>query len=433
MGKISLILKREYLTRVKKKSFIIMTIVGPILMASLFVVPIWLSKIKNKETRIIGVYDKTGYYKDILIDNEQFRFEFVDEENLDSLENNFDKLGFYALMHFPDSSQKSVYYLYSDIQPGRSTETYIKQLLSNNIEKERLEKLGVSKDEVKALKPNISIETKKFTDSGEVTSSSDFIMILGLVTSLIIYMFIFLYGAQVMRGVIEEKTNRVVEVLISSVKPFELMAGKIVGIALVALTQFLLWAVLTIGIVFIAQSFMTNPSDLQAIQQQAQITGNDVQTQIASQADIFSKLNSINWTSFISVFVIFFIGGYLLYAALFAAIGSAVDNETDTQQFMLPITIPLILSIMVAQVVINDAGSQIAFWFSVIPLTSPVIMPIRVVFGDIALWEIILSVGLLIITIIGTIWLAAKIYRVGILMYGKKVNYKEIWKWIKYS
>jgi ABC-2 type transport system permease protein len=301
---------------------------------------------------------------------------------------------------------------------------------------------------LKNIKTDVKITTYKTGDGGkEQKSFTELTMVIGYVGSIMIYMFIFMFGAQVMRGVIEEKTNRIVEVLVSSVKPFQLMMGKIVGVALVGLTQFLLWIAFTFIIITAVQSAF--PQQFKKTQsQQTAITGKSVAlpNESASQSpnavtadtgnddlnEIFEAFSSINLPVMIGSFLFFFLFGYLLYGALFAAIGSAVDNETDTQQFMLPVTVPLILSLVVAQTVIQNPESPIAFWLSMIPLTSPVIMMVRIPFG-VPTWEIALSAVLLVLGFLGTTWLAAKIYRTGILMYGKKSNYKELWKWIRYK
>jgi len=264
----------------------------------------------------------------------------------------------------------------------------------------------------------------------------------GLVGSMMIYFFIFLFGAQVMRGVIEEKTSRIIEVIVSSVKPFQLMMGKILGIALVGLTQFLLWVIFTAAIITVVQSAFPDKFKQNSTEQsfapgsKMMPSTQTVQKDQATTAEnpsneIFDAINSINYIEMIGAFIFFFIGGYLLYAALFAAIGSAVDSEADTQQFMLPITIPLIFSIVMAQYVINNPDGPLSFWLSIIPLTSPVIMMIRIPFG-VPVGELALSAGLLIAGFLGTTWLAARIYRTGILMYGKKVSYREIVKWLFY-
>jgi ABC-2 type transport system permease protein len=254
-------------------------------------------------------------------------------------------------------------------------------------------------------------------------------------SGILIYFFIFLFGAQVMRGVIEEKTNRIVEVIISSVKPFQLMMGKILGIALVGLTQFLLWVILTASIysVFmntvVKEKYSAEKIEM-LMQQSPDGTAAEIDEMIEGQK-LFERINSINWGLLIPAFIFYFLGGYLLYASLFAAIGSAVDNDADTQQFMLPITIPLIFSFVMAQTVLNDPTGTMAKWLSFIPFTSPIIMMVRLPF-QVEIWELVLSMALLILGFIGTTWVASKIYRTGILMYGKKVNWKELGKWLRY-
>jgi ABC-2 type transport system permease protein len=284
------------------------------------------------------------------------------------------------------------------------------------------------------------VNLKTFTLSGKENNAL-LTTAVGFAGGIAIYMFIFLYGVQVMRGVIEEKTNRIVEVIISSVKPFQLMMGKILGIALVGLTQFLLWIVLTFLIsstitTYIAKEKMDAKNVAMSLNTQ-QANGMDKlsdtkEMEKSAMESIMSNMDSINFPLVLTCFVIYFLGGYLLYSALFAAIGAAVDNETETQQFMLPVTIPLILSFVVAQSVITNPESQLSFWFSMIPLTSPVVMMVRVAFG-VPAWQLILSISLLILGFVGTTWLAARIYRTGILLYGKKVNYKELSKWLFYK
>jgi len=265
-------------------------------------------------------------------------------------------------------------------------------------------------------------------------------MILGYIAGFLIYMFVFMYGSQVMRGVIEEKTSRIVEVIVSSVRPFQLMMGKIIGVALVGLTQFLLWVVLTFGLVSIAQAVFI---DSVKVENMTQVvpggTGNTLNDneQVIDQgaaefSAMFNSIKAINFPLVLGMFVFYFLGGYLLYAAMFAAIGAAVDNETDTQQFMLPVTIPLVLGIIVMVSAINNPNGSLAYWFSLIPFTSPIVMMVRIPF-EVPIQDVIISAGLLIITFIFMVWLAAKIYRTGILMYGKKVNYRELWKWIRYK
>lgn len=436
MNNISLILKREYLTRVKKKSFIIMTIVGPILMAALFIAPVWLAMADNNDVKTVTVYDKTGRYTGAFEDTETLKFVFTTEKDAAIRKTEFLNSGNDAMLTILDTLSND-FVLYSEKTPDISIKEKIGSDLEQFLEYKNYKKLGINKADLDSAKVNVNIETKTITAEGEKTSSAELPLAIGFISAFIIYIFIFMYGVQVMRGVIEEKVNRVVEVLISSVKPFQLMAGKIIGIALVALTQFLLWAILTgviVGFVYLAfgSSILPQTQDLSQIQnmssvQVRELTGN------SGFSEVILGFINFNWFAMIITFLIFFAGGYLLYASLFAAIGAAVDNETDNQQFMLPVTIPLVLAIVAAQGIIKNPDGALAFWFSIIPFTSPIIMPMRVALGRYEIWELALSIGLLIAAFIGTIWLAAKIYKTGILMYGKKVSYKELWKWLWYK
>ncbi len=436
MNKITLIIKREYLTRVKKKSFIIMTFVAPLLLAALFIFPVWFANMDDGDVKTIGVYDKSGLYKDVLKDKGNIKYAFVSEVNIDSVKTDFEESGYYAFLNILDADGKREITLYSDKQPSINVKEQIEGTIERYIEDKNLKKLGIKKEDIESIKEDIKINTIKWTEDGNIKSSTEMTMAIGFASAIIIYMFIFIYGAQVMRGVIEEKTSRVVEVIISSVKPFQLMAGKIIGIAMVALTQVLLWGILTTAIIIPVQIIFL--SDMETTQniipENSGINTELTQTGNSSNVnEILETLAAYNWGLLGVTFIFFFIGGYLLYAALFAAIGSAVDNETDTQQFMLPVTIPLIMAFIAAQAIIQNPDGSIAFWFSIIPFTSPIIMPIRIAFNSADSWEILLSVVLLIGGFLGTVWIAAKIYRTGILMYGKKVSYKELWKWLRHS
>ncbi len=436
MNNIALILKREYFTRVKKKSFIIMTIVGPILMAALFIAPVWLAMADNDEVKTVTVYDNTGKYAQAFRDTETLKFVFTQEKDAAARKEEFSNSGNDALLTILDTLSNN-FVLYSEKAPDFSLKEQISSDLENYLEEENYKKLGIDKARLDSAKVTVNIETKTLTAEGEKTSSAELGIAVGYIAAFIIYMFIFMYGVQVMRGVIEEKVNRVVEILISSVKPFQLMAGKIIGIALVALTQFILWAVLTgiiVGFVYFAFGSQMIPQG-QDIGQIQNMSSQQIHDLVGNGqfSDIILGVLNFDWVSMFAVFLIFFAGGYLLYASLFAAIGAAVDNETDNQQFMLPITIPLILAIVAAQGIIKNPDGALAFWFSVIPFTSPIIMPLRVALGRYEIWELFLSVGLLFLTFLATVWLAGKIYKVGILMYGKKVSYKELWKWLKYK
>ncbi|MFN8257956.1 MAG: ABC transporter permease [Bacteroidales bacterium] len=437
--KIYHIISREYLTRVRKKSFIVMSILGPVLMAAMIIVPAILASMESDKLKTVAIADYSGKYKNSFKEKENLKFEYIDVNKVEELKKTFSKSGYYALLLIPDSSKSTEIQLLSDEQPDMNTKMYISGQMEGKIRSEKLRALGFDEEKLNKINPSVNIKTIKIKDDGsEEISSTEIIMAIGFIAALVIYMFIFIYGAQVMRGVIEEKTSRVVEVLISSVKPFQLMMGKIVGIAMVALTQFALWIVLTTVIVGIISPIIGMDKVKQDTSQQY-LKNNQIQEEIKKAEgnntfidEALATLSNFPIGLMIFSFLFYFIGGYLLYGSLFAAIGGAVDNETDTQQFMLPITIPLIMSIVLAQVIIQDPTGSVAFWFSIIPFTSPVIMLIRIPFG-VPAWEIALSMIILVVTFIGTTWVAAKIYRIGILMYGKKVTYKELWKWLKYN
>jgi len=440
MSKIGLITKREYITRVRKKTFIIMTILGPILMAALVVVPAWLTTQKDDSEKVIAVIDNTDSFNQVLEETGTLKFEFIKDLSLEQLKAVSKEADYYAVLTIPNDVRKEKITLYSYKQPSIEVNSYISKSIENEIERQNYQKLNINVQTLDSAKANIDIEVYKWSENGETEkSSTEVVMIIGMISAFLIYMFIFMYGAQVMRGVIEEKTSRVVEIIISSVKPFELMMGKILGIALVALTQFVAWIIFTIAIVMFVQPLLiskdlTNKQDIvQNISNPNQITQISNNSEVS---DIFAVLGNLDYGMIIFCFLFYFIGGYLLYASLFAAIGGAVDNETDTQQFMLPLTIPLILAMTLSQVIIQNPDGAISFWFSIIPLTSPVVMMVRVAFGvpeAVSYWQLILSMVLLVLSFIGSTWLAGKIYRTGILMYGKKITYKELWKWLKYK
>lgn len=445
MNKILLIIKREYLSRVRKKSFIIMTIVGPILMAALMIVPVVMNQMEDDETKIIAVLDSSHIFNNKIPDSEFLKFKYLDDNSLENVRKQFKESNYYAVLYIPHiiSYASNSVQLYSSKQPTLNIKMHISTALEKELERQKLKASGIDENILESVKSNVSLKTFKWTDEGmEEETSTELKMAVGFISGFLIYIFIFLYGAMVMRGVIEEKTSRIVEIIVSSVRPFQLMMGKVVGVALVGLTQFMLWVVLTFTIVSITQSvfFSVDASKLKventenyfansSTLQKGSIPQNEDFDEIK---DMFSTIKNIDFVLIISMFIFYFIGGYLLYSSLFAAVGAAVDNEADTQQFMLPITIPLIIAFIVAQNVVNNHEGALSFWFSIIPFTSPIVMLVRIPFG-VPIWEVVLSMVLLILTFIFTTWLAGKIYRTGILMYGKKVNYKELWKWIKYN
>jgi ABC-2 type transport system permease protein len=456
MKKIILIIQREYLTRVRKRSFVIMTILGPLLMAATFVVPVYLAT-RTEEMKKVAVLDESGIFFEKFKDLENIHFHYL-VSDIGSAKANFTKSGDDALLYIPkpDVNLPSNAILYSESSVNISIISYVRSVMGKQVEEMKLQarlreyltdkNQPIPVDDIlRSVKTSIDINTLKIGEDGQESKSyTELNMVLGMVAGILIYFFIFMFGSQVMRGVIEEKTSRIVEVIISSVKPFQLMMGKIIGVGLVGLTQFLLWVVLTFGIVTVVTTMITSKdvgkkATTQILQQQkamnpagAQVLQQQTEAGSGKAGEVMEAINSVNFPVMIGSFLFFFLMGYLLYAALFAAIGGAVDSEADTQQFMLPITIPLILSIIMAQYIIRDPNGPMAFWLSIIPFTSPVTMMIRIPFG-VPYLQVALSMILLVLGFLGTTWLAAKIYRTGILMYGKKVNYKELWKWIRYK
>lgn len=448
MNKIGLIIRREYLTRVRKKSFIIMTILGPVLMAALFIVPVWLAMNEEDDANIL-VIDDSSLFTHRMTDTDKIHFHFPEVGvGLDSAKSQMvssDDFDAVLFIHNRIMSSTSGIQLIYDKQPGINVIRYIENTIENDIEKFKLAKSGIKQETIEAAKTNVRLVTTKLDEVGEESkSNTELSMAVGMFSGILIYMFIFLYGVQVMRGVIEEKTSRIIEVIISSVKPFELMMGKIIGIALVGLTQFLLWTVLSATLIsgskmlveqhFAEQKTAINIEQAMATSQSLAPESEEAVAEELNQAavdELFASINQIDFPVILFSFLFYFLGGYLIYSALFAAVGSAVDNEADTQQFMLPITIPIIFSFVMAQVVINNPESPMSFWLSMIPFTSPIIMMVRIPFG-VPYWELGLSMALLVVGFIGTTWIAGRIYRTGILMYGKKISYKELWKWLRY-
>ena len=434
MRKIRLIILREYLTRVKKKSFIIMTILGPLLMAAIFVVPIAIASYDTDEQSLVQVVDETGLFINKINSTSTIKFVFTDE-GVNNAKATFEEDGYDGVLHIPTMAvnywQGILYY--SNNQPNPSLIDYLQKTLQKEIEQQRLQAEGIDQSTIDKIKTNVKINAIVITDKGETSTDTAISMGIGLIGAFLIYIFIFLYGAQVMRGVMEEKTSRIVEVIISSVRPFQLMMGKIIGVAMVGLTQFILWVVLTTVLFTVVSNAFVDKDVIKERGEQIMRGQMPADDQPQGQAArLIEKIEAVPFGEIILVFLFYFIGGYFLYSALFAAVGSAVDSETDTQQFMLPVTVPLILSIVVAQAVIQNPDGDVALWFSMIPFTSPVIMMVRLPFG-VPLGEIFLSMALLILGFVFTTWLAAKIYRTGILMYGKKITYRELGKWLTYK
>ncbi len=443
MSKISLIIQREYLTRVKKKSFIIMTILTPVLLAAMLIVPGYLASKEDNQEKIIAVVDNTHITEGAIPQGDYLKFEYIDNPDVEKLKQNFEENGYYAILFIPENILISnKVQLYSNQQTTLAVSEHISSALKSFFTQLKLKNENVPLDILERIKTSISVDTIQWTSTGEEKEgSAGLVAGIGYISGFLMYMFIFMFGSQVMRGVMEEKTNRIVEVIVSSVKPFQLMMGKVVGIALVGLTQFVIWILLTLGIFFGAKGILLkdNGKTMTSVTQSlmdANSAGPITSAQTGEYQklfdDIANKFGSVNFPLIIGCFLFFFLGGYLLYASLFAAVGSAVDNETDTQQFMLPITIPIVLGLFVMINAMQTPNSTISVIFSLIPLTSPIVMMARIPY-DVPTWQLVTSGLLLILTFLGTIWMAAKIYRTGILMYGKKVNYAELWKWIRYK
>ncbi len=438
MNKIALIIQREYLTRVKKTSFILMTLFGPILMAALMLVPIWLG-LKDKDIQIIEVIDETGLFINQFENSLtlQFDYEFKPIEEAKAA---FYKEKYTSILHISNLGKQTTAQLYYKKQPGMSTIGNIESTIEKGIRNIELkDKFNITKAQLDEIQPDVTVKPIALSETGgEESKNVGVSTVLGFAGAIMIYFFIFMYGIQIMRGVIEEKTSRIVEIIISSVKPFQLMMGKIIGIALVGLTQFSLWIILSMGIYAVGMAAISSGDVANMVNTEQMMQGEQMNEMAKTanstdfKAQISEMMQQIPIAKLLISFLFYFLGGYLLYGAFLAAIGSAVDNEADSQQFMMPVTIPLIFSFVVAGTVMDNPDGALAFWLSIIPITSPVIMMVRIPFG-VETWELLLSMALLVLGFLGATWMAAKIYRTGILMYGKKITYKELWKWLSYK
>ncbi|MEJ6793797.1 MAG: ABC transporter permease [Flavobacteriales bacterium] len=417
MNKLYLIIRREYLSRVRKKSFLIMTIITPFIMSAIFVLPILISQ-NDESSRSLAIIDENSLVDNFFDDSKNIEFDTFN--NSQSYSAAF--LDQYDAILVVPKSLDQTFEIHSSQQISLSLQQDITNVLEKNITLINLEKNGINPNLINQSEAKINLQTKLIDSNGkEILSSSELSLVIAMLSGFLIYFFIFMYGAMVMRGVIEEKTNRIIEVMISSVKPFQLMIGKIIGIALVGLTQFFFWLIIAAIGISLAPFLMESSSLIQ----------NEINT-VNSPINSLEIFNNLPIYSLVFGFVFYFIAGYFLYGSLFASVGAAVDHETDSQQFMLPLTLPLILSFIMIQPIIDNPHGDLAYWFSMIPFTSPIIMMVRIPFG-VPIFELALSMTILVIGIVSSIWLSSKIYRVGILMYGKKPSYKEVWKWIKYK
>ncbi|WP_418603275.1 ABC transporter permease [Hwangdonia sp.] len=435
MNHLPLIIKREYLTKVKNKSFIIMTILSPIIMIALISVVAYLSQLNNNKTRVISVLDESEMLKDVFKNTENTTYHILENMSLTDAKTIVKETSNYGLLHiekFDDFDVLSEHIkFYSEESPSLSLISGLESKIEKKLTNLKLQQKGVDIEMIKDSKINVNLAQESF--EGEKTSKIDSVvkLIFGGLAGYLLFMFIIIYGNMIMRSVIEEKTSRIIEVIISSVKPVQLMLGKIIGTSLAGITQFVIWLILG-GVLMAIVSAIFGIDMVQSPQQdmmQQAMENPEVNMKVQDVLTAFYNLPIIN---LIVAFILFFISGYLLYSSLYAAIGAAVDNETDTQQFMLPILMPLILAVYIGVfTVIEDPHGTVSTVFSFIPFTSPVVMLMRIPFG-VPLWQQLVSLLLLIATFMFTVWFAAKIYRVGILMYGKKPSYKELIKWIRY-
>ncbi|WP_321370913.1 ABC transporter permease [uncultured Draconibacterium sp.] len=444
MNNTLLILKQEYLKRVKKKSFIILTILMPFLIAGVYGLVIYFSIKDDTEERTIAVYDATNLFLGEFSEEGTTSYHFIPKEEFSTLKTNIKGSGYYGLLYIPsDIYSNNQAQLFSEKQLPFELTEQIERKLSRFIENDKRQKViaesGIPdlEERLSKTRTSVNLSTLKVSQSGETKKSSSVVaFIASYAMGLLIYFFVFMYGAMVMRSVMEEKKSRIIEVIISSVKPSQLMAGKIIGTALVGLTQVAIWVVLGgIGLV-VVQSFFSPESAQQMGQSimdsQGQMNQAAVQATPNQVTEVMEMIGNLNLPLILFSFVFYFLGGYLLYSALLGSVGAAVDNDEDSQQMVFPVTFPLILSIMLLFPIAKNPEGPLAFWCSIIPFTSPVAMMARVPY-DLPVWELLLSMGLLILTTIVCIMAAAKIYRIGLLMYGKKVNIKELVKWLRYK
>jgi ABC-2 type transport system permease protein len=438
MNKIWLIIQREYTSRVKNKRFLIITFLLPLMLVGFIAGSVYLS-MKGTETREIAVVDPNGFFKTALKSSDQLKFSFPDK--IDT--NNYVKQGFTDILILPDfeKDEKKDYLLRSKKSMGLMLQQNIVTKINNAIEDRMLQEAGIQKNVLDSIhQASQHSELKAYEDKGNSSkeSNASLAMGIGYASGLLIYMTMFIYGAMVMRGVMEEKTNRIAEVIISSVKPFELMMGKIIGIGAVGLTQFLLWITLIITLSSVAMGFL--PADVQHQVTHLQQTNGQMNVGMMQASESAMKIYTLqhtiqtaNWPLIISCFIFYFLGGFLFYSALFAAVGSVVNEDPqDAQSLMFPITMPLIFSYLITNMVTQNPNTPLAFWASIIPFSSPMVMMARIAYGvpsAVSYGELALSMGTLIAGFIFTTWLSGKIYRTGILMYGKKPTWKLMFKW----
>ncbi len=439
MDKLLLIIKREFIAKVRNKTFIIMTFLSPLLMIGMIALVAFLTKSSLEQKRTITYVDASQLFSsEDFKEDKTIKFVNLSDVDLETAKSITEESNHYGLLHIPydndvDELSKKIQF-FSEDSPNMIMIADIENVISLKLQTIKRQHLGIDIEKLNSSKVNVDMQLSNF--SGERTSKliNGLKIAFGIGTGYLLMMFIVIYGAMVMRSVIEEKTSRIIEIIISSVKPFYLMLGKVIGTASAGLLQFFIWSIVLSVLMLIASVFFgvdmsSNISNIEMSSEQMDVVKNSMQGEMQLLISEFWKLPL--FTMFF-MFLFYFLGGYLLYSSIYAAIGAAVDNETDTQQFMLPVILPLMLGVYVGfSSVIGDPHGVVATVFSMIPFTSPIVMLMRIPFG-VPWWQIAISMTLLIVTFVGVIWFAAKIYRVGILMYGKKPSYKELYKWLKY-
>jgi ABC-2 type transport system permease protein len=435
MSKLTLIIKREFIAKVRNKSFIVMTFLSPLLFVGMAVLIGFLTSMNKDSVTQIAIHDEVGYLKNdfksdkhtLYVDLSEMPFSIAK----DTAGKNYKGMLFIPKVAALPELDEKVEYI-SDDSPSMEFITNVERVINAKITQENLDDLGFDTEKIEKAKAKTSLKLSKFSGEESLKGLNEIKVAIGGFMGYMIMMFIIIYGNFVMRSVIEEKTNRIIEIIISSVKPFQLMMGKIIGNSLAGILQFLIWAVVGALLFFIASSFFglqmgASSAVSPEMMEQAQQAGGLSKVQL-----YINEILNLPLTLMLVSFVIFFIGGYFLYSSLYAAIGAAVDSETDSQQFLLPIIMPLMLAVYIGFfTVINDPHGTVATVFSIIPFTSPIVMLMRIPFG-VPIWQLVLSIVLLFATFAFVVWFASKIYRVGILMYGKKPTWKELYKWMKY-
>lgn len=447
LHRINIIIGREYLNRVKKKSFLIVTFLVPVLFAALCMLPALIINGLNEESKTLAVVDESSVVMPYLQDSELVSYKDCTGRSVEELKAELGESDYDAILAISplDTVARTVSADIFSLKPlGIELGEIVNSRINDAVEAYRIstydiEDLKVIMEEVKA---DVKLRSYTLDEEGKETiNESGVFMIVSMVLGMIIYMFIVIFGGMVMSSVIEEKSSRVVEVLVSSVKATELMFGKIIGIALVAITQFLLWVVLTAAIIGIfgsiaGPSLLADADPATMVQMSAGVDAAQAEAIASAMSEpgemsvILTTLKNMPIATILVCFLVFFVFGYMLYASLFAAIGSAVENEGDTQQLQIPVTIPILIGFFIAIYAFKAPESPLVFWGSMIPFTSPIVMLARLPFG-VPAWEIIVSIVLLIATVVLCAWISAKIYRVGILVFGKKSTFKDLWKWFK--